>query len=63
MVWFCIRINEKNNYKPYRYFTLFQKFHMTDLVVKDSLGNILEKGDAAFLTQDLPVQGMKPFKR
>lgn len=34
-----------------------------DLVVKDSLGNILSKGDDAFLTQDLPVKGMKPFKR
>lgn len=34
-----------------------------ELVVKDSQGNILEKGDDAFLTQDLPVKWMKPFKR
>ncbi len=27
-----------------------------ELVVKDSQGNILEKGDDAFLTQDLPVK-------
>ncbi len=34
-----------------------------ELIVKDSQGNVLEKGDDAFLTQDLPVKGMKPFKR
>lgn len=34
-----------------------------ELIVKDSLGNVLQKGDDAFLTQDLPVKGMKPFKR
>jgi protein PhnA len=31
--------------------------------VTDSQGNVLENGDAAFITQDLPVKGMKPIKR
>lgn len=34
-----------------------------NLVVTDGQGNTLENGDAAFITQDLPVKGMKPIKR
>ena len=34
-----------------------------NLVVTDSQGNQLQNGDAAFITQDLPVKGMKPIKR
>jgi len=33
------------------------------ITVTDSQGNVLENGDAAFITQDLPVKGMKPIKR
>ncbi len=33
------------------------------IAVTDSQGNVLENGDAAFITQDLPVKGMKPIKR
>jgi len=33
------------------------------VTVTDSQGNVLENGDAAFITQDLPVKGMKPIKR
>lgn len=31
--------------------------------VTDNQGNILKNWDAAFITQDLPVKGMKPIKR
>ena len=33
------------------------------LEVTENQGNILKNGDAAFITQDLPVKGMKPIKR
>lgn len=35
----------------------------TAITVVDSQGNELQNGDAAFITQDLPVKGMKPIKR